>query len=117
MKHIWEYLQDNANKTVVIITINNDQAFKIVKNIIDQLERHTIFENRKHILFSRNHVQYHSNKVMVVSYEFLEQRIRGTSIDLFLCVDGLGTLRSWLAQKYGGANLVQGCEIGVYNDE
>ena len=114
MKHIWRYLQTEENKNVVVVCEHGDQAEQIIKDIVDKLKRHSITNDHRLVGYTRNTIKFGTNRVIVISHEMVELRLRGYSIDLFLEHENVynDAYTAFNVEKI--IHMREGCVVGKY---
>ncbi len=86
--NVWEYLQTQDNRIILIICPNREAAEESCKEIKENVTMHTLLNRRNEILSTRTTLHYGTNRVICTSVEMAHVAVLGWSIDvLLLCHD------------------------------
>ena len=84
--NVWEYLQTQDNKVIVIICPNREAAEESCKEIKENVLQHTLLQNR--LLSTSTTLRYGTNRVICTSADMAPVAVLGWTIDvLLLCHD------------------------------
>jgi hypothetical protein len=111
---IWEYLQSERNKNIVVMCPDRNEAEKTKKEIYDTVKRHTLLNRRHEITFTYTNVYYRTNKLFCVSYAMSEIALRGTSVNVMLLSESLTRWQKIVITERFTAHLVPNAIVASY---